>query len=112
MPERARTRQGPIAPPDTTLSVVLSVGLLSASLLWAWYALIYSPTFGIEHDRALTGNLVQGLTVELQTVDRYDESRARNLVVGPRHGDRRSAPGTGRRCCAPSHAAAAAARGC
>jgi diguanylate cyclase (GGDEF)-like protein/PAS domain S-box-containing protein len=81
MPERARTRQGPIAPPDTTLSVVLSVGLLSASLLWAWYALIYSPTLGIEHDRALTGNLVQGLTVELQSVDRYDESRARNLVV-------------------------------
>jgi diguanylate cyclase (GGDEF)-like protein/PAS domain S-box-containing protein len=60
---------------------LLSVGFLAACLLWAWYVWIFAPSLGVERDRAMTGNLVQDLTVTLQAVGTYDESRARELVV-------------------------------
>ncbi len=76
MPQRVKTRTGLFAPPGG----LLSVGVLTAALLWAWYAWIFEPSLGVERDRAIAGNLVQSLTTSLQSVGTYDESRARGLV--------------------------------
>ena len=82
MPERVRTRRGPIVPlGGVPPRAVFWVALLSAALLWAWYVWIFAPALGVERDRALTGNLVDGLTSESQSVGTYDESRARDLVI-------------------------------
>lgn len=80
MPQRVMARSGLFAPPGG----LLSVGVLTAALLWAWYAWIFSPTLGLERDRALAGNVVQSLTDALQSVGTYDEDRARDLVVALR----------------------------
>jgi diguanylate cyclase (GGDEF)-like protein/PAS domain S-box-containing protein len=77
MPERVRTRQGQVLPPGASVSV----GLLAALLLWAWYVWIFAPSIGIERERAMSGNAAQGLTAALRSVGTYDELRARELVV-------------------------------
>ena len=79
MPQRVDARSGLFAPPGG----LLSVGVLTAALLWAWYAWIFSPSLGLERDRALAGNVVQTLTESLRSVA-YDEDRARDLVVALR----------------------------
>ena len=79
MPQRVDARSGLFAPPGG----LLSVGVLTAALLWAWYAWIFSPSLGLERDRALAGNVVQTLTDSLRSVA-YDEDRARDLVVALR----------------------------
>ena len=48
--------------------------------LVAW---IFSPSLGLERDRALAGNVVQTLTESLRSAA-YDEDRARDLVVALR----------------------------
>ena len=55
MPQRVLARSGLFAPPGG----LLSVGVLTAALLWAWYAWIFSPTLGLERDRAIAGNVVR-----------------------------------------------------
>ncbi len=79
MPQRVDARSGLFAPPGG----LLSVGVLTAALLWAWYAWIFLPSLGLERDRALAGNVVQTLTESLRSVA-YDEDRARDLVVALR----------------------------
>ena len=64
MPERVRTRQGQVLPPGASVSV----GLLAALLLWAWYVWIFAPTIGIERERAISGSAAQGLTAALRSV--------------------------------------------
>jgi diguanylate cyclase (GGDEF)-like protein/PAS domain S-box-containing protein len=76
MPQRVDARSGLVAPPG----VLVSVGLLTAALLWAWYAWIFSPSLALERDRTLAGNVVQNLSGPLLTAG-YDEGRARDLVV-------------------------------
>ena len=51
MPQRVDTRSGLFAPPGG----LLSVGVLTAALLWAWYAWIFSPSLALERDRTLAG---------------------------------------------------------
>jgi diguanylate cyclase (GGDEF)-like protein/PAS domain S-box-containing protein len=77
MPQRAIARPGPFAP----IGSLLPVGLLAAGLVWVWYAWIFAPALMVERDRAMTGTLVQGIAVVLQSVATYDEARARELVV-------------------------------